>query len=125
MDDSPEQVEVKRIENSDEQVPVTSGLYGRLYNAFFPLIGGLILDFADLATFGPVGLYLGFIVGGIVGWLISGIYGFSKNAKILCTIIAGIYCTIPGTFFLPLATFIAAIARFRQNPRSNQKDSKQ
>ena len=87
-----------------------------LYVAFFPLLGGLILDFADLLTLGPIGLYTGMIVGGIIGWLISGIYGFSRNGRIILSLLAGIYCTIPGTFFVPLATMVAAMARFREKP---------
>jgi len=125
MDSSPEKVEVKRIEKRHERRPVSNSLYGRFYNAIFPVLGGLILDFADLATWGPIGLYAGMVVGVIIGWFISGIYGFSKNGRLICSVLSGIYCTIPGTFFMPLATFIAATSRFRQNPKSNEDKSKQ
>ena len=48
-----------------------------------------------------------------------------KNGRIFCSVLSGIYCTIPGTFFMPLATFIAAASRFGQNPKSNENKSKQ
>lgn len=123
MTESPEQVEVKRVETHLEQAANKPSLIERFYKAIFPIIGGLILDFADLATFGPVGIYTGMIVGCTIGWLISGIYEFSRNGRLIFSLLAGIYCTIPGTFFLPLATVISAVARFREKSQSDGKDS--
>ena len=120
MNDSAEKVEVKRIKNQPEKTSAPMDFHKRLYNAIFPIIGGLILDFADFVTLGPIGLYTGMIVGCTVGWLIGGIYNFSRNGRIICSILAGIYCTIPGTFFLPLATAISVISRFNQKPKSQQ-----
>jgi hypothetical protein len=122
MAEPPEQVEVKRAERHPEQIPNKPSLAERLYAAIFPILGGLILDFADLATFGPVGIYTGMIVGCTIGWLISGIYDFSRNGRLIFALLAGIYCTIPGTFFLPLATVISAAARFREKSQSDGKD---
>ena len=122
MTESPEQVEVRRVEEPVEQVAQPS-LMERFYVAFFPILGGLILDFADLATFGPVGIYAGMIVGCTIGWLISGIYGFSRKGRMILSLLAGIYCTVPGTFFLPLATVVSAVARFQKNPKPPPNDS--
>jgi len=121
MTESPEQVEVKRVETQVEQAANKPSLIERFYKAIFPILGGLILDFADLATFGPVGLYTGMLVGCTIGWLISGIYEFSRNGRLIFTLLAGIYCTIPGTFFLPLATAISAVARFRGKSQAEDK----
>lgn len=118
MTETPEQVEVKRVESQAGQAVNRLSFIERLYAAIFPILGGLILDFADLATFGPVGLYTGMIVGCTIGWLISGIYDFSRNGRLIFALLAGIYCTIPYTFFLPLATIISATARFRGNPQA-------
>ena len=123
MTESPEQVEVRRVEKTIEQAVKKPSLMERFYVAIFPILGGLILDFADFVTFGPVGLYAGMIVGCTIGWLISGIYGFSRNGRILLSLLAGVYCTIPGTFFLPLATAISALARFREKPAPPTNDS--
>ena len=113
-----EHVEVKRRTGSPEREIPDPALLKRSYNAFFPIIGGLILDFADLATFGPIGLFGGMFVGSLIGWLISGIYDFSPKGRLIYAFLAGLYCTIPGTFFIPLATIVSALARFRAKPQS-------
>ena len=90
-------------------------LLERLHNALGPIAGALVLDFADLATFGPIGLVAGGIVGLVIGWWISSIYSFRFPARILWAILAAIYCTIPFTALLPLATIISAVARFQRD----------
>jgi len=110
--EEPEKVEVKQVRRQPPQKSQQSTLYKRLYNAIFPVIGGLILDLTDLATFGPIGLYFGFLLGAAIGWLVGSIYGFSTRTRLFWTILAGIYCMVPGTAFFPLATIISAAARF-------------
>jgi hypothetical protein len=43
----------------------------RLHRSIGPIAGGLILDLVDLATFGPIGLFGGWILGAAVGWWIA------------------------------------------------------
>jgi uncharacterized protein YqgC (DUF456 family) len=88
------------------------GLLQRLHNAFGPIVGGLILDFVDLATFGPVGLILGPFLGGVVGWWIASIYKFSMVGRLVTVVLSAIYCTLPFTAVVPLGTIISATARF-------------
>ena len=83
----------------------------RLHRAFGPLAGALILDCVDLATFGPLGLG-GLFIGAGIGWWISSIYNFSGTARILWAVLAGIYCLMPFTEMIPIATIISAVARF-------------
>ncbi len=97
-------------------------LMKRAHRAFGPLAGGLILDFVDLLTFGPLCFILGPIVGAIVGWWITSIYNFSKRSRIIWSVMAAVYCTIPFTEILPVATVISAFARFRDDPKSLNKD---
>lgn len=87
-------------------------ILNRLHKAFDPILGGLILDFVDLATFGPIGLILGPLLGALVGWWIASIYNFSKTGKILTVVLSGVYCTLPFTGIIPLGTIISAAARF-------------
>ncbi len=114
MDDEPQKVDVRRkqpkIGRQKPQRP--PGLWWRINYALGPVLGGLLLDMMDLTTFGPLGLYFGLIVGGLVGWYISAMYGFSRNATIWCILLAGIYCMVPMTEFMPIATIISAVARF-------------
>jgi len=115
METEPEKVEVKRI-TPRKPVRTRPTLAERFNNALVPLVGGMILDTADLMTFSLYGLYFGFFVGAAIGWWIGTVYRFSQRAKIICAIVAGIYCLMPTTEFFPLATIIAAFARFFENP---------
>ena len=108
-------------EQRESDLPRRETLLRRLYRALGPLAGGIILDFADLATFGPVGLVGGLFVGIAVGWWICSIYELSWQTRFLVAVIAGVYCTIPLTEMLPLATLISAIARFQ--PRELPHDA--
>ena len=120
MSEKPEQVQVKRVLSPAESVK--PGFWKRYHKAVFPIMGGVILDCADLATYGPAGLYTGMIVGCTVGWFISEYYDYSKKGRVVFAILAGVYCTTPGTFFLPLATLSAVLGwRHGTGPRSKSK----
>ena len=116
MTEEPEQVDVKRVLSEQQKAPQQLTVGRRLYNALFPVIGGLVLDFTDFVTFGPIGIYTGFLIGGLIGWLISSIYGFSTKKRLLWALLSGIYCTIPVTEFIPVATILSAVARFDKIP---------
>lgn len=103
------------IDNKEQTQQVHElSLLERLHRALGPLAGGLILDFVDLATFGPLGFYLGPIVGALVGWWISSIYRYKTSSRIIWAILAALYCTIPLTEIIPVATIISALARFSE-----------
>lgn len=117
MKQAPEKVEVKRVNNSDQHNHPCPSILSRLNHAIAPFAGGILLDTLDVATFGPFGLYFGLIIGFAAGWWISSVYGFRKQTKIIFSLLAGIYCMVPGTEFFPLATIIAVIGRFCQTPQ--------
>jgi hypothetical protein len=100
--------------DSDTSPPQPLTLLERLHRALGPLAGGIIIDVVDLATFGPIGLVMGALIGGLVGWWVSSIYGFGTRGRALIAILAAIYCTVPFTELFPLATLVAATARFRE-----------
>jgi hypothetical protein len=123
MSDKPKEVQVKRVLSPTGSVK--RGLWARYQKAVFPILGGIILDCADLATYGLAGLYTGMIVGCTVGWLISDFYEYSKKGRVVFAILAGVYCTTPGTFFLPLATLSAVLGWQHGNgPRSRGRQQK-
>jgi|GEM_PF-1320890 len=97
----------------------------RLNYAFGPVIAGLIIDFMDLATFGPVGLFLGPPVGGMAGYWLGRALGLSQRHAVYCALAAGLYCTVPFTEVLPIATIIGACVRFwesgKNSPRPSQR----
>jgi hypothetical protein len=76
------------------------------------VIAGLIIDLVDLATFGPIGLVLGLPIGGAAGYWMGRTLGLNQKASLLCALAAGVYCTIPGTEMLPIATLVGAAARY-------------
>lgn len=87
----------------------------RLNRAFGPVVAGLIIDFVDLATFGPMGYFLGLPIGAFAGYWMGRALGLERKPSLLCAVAAGIYCTLPGTEILPLATIVGAIARYRES----------
>ena len=82
--------------------------------AFGPVVAGAIIDIIDFATFGPLGLVFGLIVGGGVAWYICYLYGLPLRQKLLWSLAAGIYCTIPFTEFIPVGTLVGAFIRYRE-----------
>lgn len=86
----------------------------RLHRALGPIAGGLILDGVDLMTFGPVGVFGGFLLGGAAGWWITSIYGFQQRTRAIVAVLAAIYTAIPLTEPFPFATAVAALGRFRK-----------
>jgi hypothetical protein len=95
----------------------------RLNRAFGPVIAGLIIDLVDLSTFGPMGFYFGLPLGGGCGYWMGRTLGLTRKQSLTCAIAAGIYCTIPVSEFLPLATLVGAFARYRESGKSREEAS--
>lgn len=85
----------------------------RAQAALGPVLAGLILDFFDLLTPGAVGLYVGPLVGFLIGHYLSGFYGFRGWPRVAMAVLAAGYLAAPMTSMLPVATLIGALARFR------------
>ncbi len=85
----------------------------KIYRALGPLAGGIILDLFDIATFGPLGIYAGWLVGYLVGWWITSFYSFKASTRFILASLAAIYLTIPMTELIPVATVVSALARYR------------
>lgn len=117
----PEQVKVKRVENSNQPEKPKTPLGKKMYYAFFPIIGGLMLDCFDLMTFstllGPPGVFIGLVVGFIIGYMICSVYQFNMKAKLIWSLLAALYCAAPLTEFVPVATIISAVSRFNHPPK--------
>ena len=75
------------------------------------MLAGLAIDALDLATFGPIGIYTGMILGVAVGWWLAPVLGFPPRARWLSGLVTGVYCTLPLTGFIPAATIAAGVTR--------------
>ena len=87
----------------------------RLNRFFGPVVAGILIDIVDLETFGPIGLYLGLPIGGLAGYWMGYCLGLAPKHRWLCALAAGIYCTVPGTEMIPLATLVGAFAQYRES----------
>jgi hypothetical protein len=100
-------------------------LLERTYYALGPLAAGIMLDVLDLATFGPVGIFVGAIVGAYAGWVIGEFEGLNKDGRTVLACCAAVYMMIPMTEPLPIATAFSLVARFMRGPRSRRDPSRE
>ena len=100
-----------------------AGPLARSLRALGPVAGGIVLDLADVASFGPVGLFTGFGIGGLLGWYLSGVYGYASSTRPLAALAAAVYCAIPMTEPLPLATILSVMSMLAPdgNRKGNEK----
>ncbi len=93
-----------------------AGFLQRASYALGPLGAGIILDLLDFATFGPVGLFLGALVGGCAGWILARDEGFDRGLGAAFALASAAYMTIPTTEVIPAATALFLVARFFHGP---------
>ncbi len=100
--------------------PAKIGWFRRLHNAVGPVAAGLVLDFCDLITFGPLGWTVGPVVGLIVGWYLGGFYQLKKLARFALAALAAGYLAVPMTAFIPLGTIVSALGRLMASNRQSK-----
>ena len=94
-----------------------------LLRTFGPMAAGLVIDGLDLMTYGPIGLYTGLIVGGIAGYLLAPMLGFSERGRWLCALMTGVYCTVPMTGFIPAAAIGAGLSQVFMREREPRPEA--
>lgn len=77
----------------------------------------LLLDLADLVTFGPIGLWTGAALGLVLGWFLAPQLGFAAR-RWLPAALSGLYFTTPGTALLPLAGVLVAVRSLTARARA-------
>lgn len=90
--------------------------------SFGMIILGVVLDVADLATFGAWGLYLGAMVGGLLGLYLAIAMRWGWVGQCLMALFGGAYCMLPATELIPVASFVFACVQFISKSKSNDKD---
>ena len=97
-----------------------TGFIQRLLFALSPLGAGIVLDLLDAATFGPIGIGCGVLVGGLAGWYLGKFEGLDPNLRFALALCAAAYMTVPFTEAIPAATVLLFLARFFAGPRSQE-----
>ena len=105
------EVEVERLDPKEDDEGASSRWGGTLG----PVLAGMIIDVLDLATFGATGIYIGFLLGAPAGWYLARRLGLDPKRALLTAICCGVYCTIPLTSPIPVATLIGVWARAHQS----------
>lgn len=78
---------------------------------FGPILGGLLIDAVDFATFGPLGLGGGFVLGGLTALAVCALNGIEGKRRWMLVGAAALYTALPFTEALPLATVMAILVR--------------
>ena len=87
-----------------------------------PVLAGVLLDLLDFATFGPIGLWVGAVVGGLAGYLLARAMGFARRWPAAVGVAAA-YCMLPFTAFVPLATAAGLVLDSREKTRRAREAS--
>jgi uncharacterized protein len=101
---------------NDEVASAPIGMFRRLHNAIGPVAAGLVLDFWDLVTFGPLGWTVGPVIGLIVGWYLGSFYQLRIWSRLGLALLSAGYLAVPMTAFIPLGTLVSALARMLSKP---------
>ena len=109
-EEGPEAIEVE-VERVGSEEPEEEARWG---SAIGPVVAGMIIDVIDFATIGAGGLYLGFLLGAPSGWYLARPLGLDRRRALVVALACGIYCTVPFTAPVPIATMIGVWARARQ-----------
>ena len=86
----------------------------RFREVVIPLASGIVIDFLDMASFDRIGFALSGILGAVGGLLLARMGGLHSRYYLPVALVASVYCAIPRTGIIPLATIIAAAGLFRR-----------
>lgn len=99
-------------ERAERAPSLGSRIWRRIKKAVWPVIPPLVLDAVDFFCFGPIGVYFGLIIGCPVGYWVCSCYRMPLWKRLIGAVLAGLYCMLPFTGWLPAATLVAFYARF-------------
>lgn len=73
------------------------------------MLAAMAIDLADLAMIGPLGLAAGLFVGFALTSVLALTTGASLPRALLLGLLGGIYCMLPITDLVPLATMLTSL----------------
>jgi hypothetical protein len=74
-----------------------------------PILAALTIDLADFATAGPLGLLAGLFVGGALTTIVALVSGARLGRALGLGLLGAIYCALPLTEPIPLATMLTLL----------------
>lgn len=86
-----------------------------------PLWAGVVIDLLDFAMRGPRGMLLGLPLGLCVGYYVGRRMGLDRGRSLGLGALCAIYCALPGTELIPLATLIGAYRAFSARARAGHR----
>jgi hypothetical protein len=87
-------------------------------HGLWPVLGGVIIDVVDVATIGGLGIVGGMLVGSFVSYAVFRQQGVSRFKSLALGAVGGVYCAIPFTEALPLATLLTLISGLVTGPKA-------
>jgi len=112
---APLEVEVERLPpgGAAREGPegATAEKLAELERAVGPIVAGLLVDLLDAATLSPL---LGLLLGWPLGAYVLRKAGLPPERTVLQGGLVGVYCALPGTFAIPVATVVGALVKVRQ-----------
>ena len=110
-----QEVEVERLPpgEGERRPPGAEPRQGvrQVAQAMGPIVAGLLIDAIDVATLTPP---LGVALGVPLGLFVAHQLKLRGAAAWQFAALAGLYCAVPGTHFLPLGTLVGVYTRLRQ-----------
>lgn len=100
----------------------SNSLGKRFERSFGPVLAGLVIDSLDFATLGTLGIMIGMLVGGSAAFYICSIMELKIWKRVLIATLAGFYCAMPRTEFIPAATLVGAVIRFLQTEKREEPE---
>ena len=94
--------------------PLKNPEWERWRRTFAPIMVGILVDIVDFFSMGPSGLRYGFLLGTLAAFAIGSMYAMPLRQRFLYSIGAGLYCMMPFTERLPLATLVGLYLRFKK-----------
>lgn len=74
-----------------------------------PVLAAMAIDLADFAMMGPTGLVAGLFVGFALTLVLSLATGARPKRALLLGLLGGVYCMLPVTDLVPLATLLTLL----------------
>jgi ammonia channel protein AmtB len=87
----------------------SSALVNTRASGWAPVLAAMAIDLADFAMMGPLGLVAGLFVGFALTFVLTSATGAPTKRALLLGLLGGVYCMLPITDLVPLATMLTLL----------------